>query len=127
MRKLLGLLNLGVTKWIAVAGAVIIIGLAWTCHYQREQIKEKNDALAVAGERLRQAAKAIRTRDNLIFSTAQDGGQSVTQVEKECKDAVLEAYDAGRESALPDGVRGSFADRANRGAFEGTVSGKSAR
>jgi hypothetical protein len=104
--------NLKWWMWIAV----FFIGLVFLCLNQRGQIKEKNAALVLASYELSSAAQAIRSRDKLIYSITQTGGQQWTKEEERCREQARAAYDAGATV----GVRNNR-ERQTSGAFAGSV------
>ena len=104
--------NLKWWMWIAV----FFTGLVFLCLWQRSQIEEKTTALQKASFELSAAASAIRSRDSLIYSITQTGGQQWTKEEERCREQARNAYDAG----VTVGVRNNR-ERQQHGAFAGSV------
>jgi len=116
MDRILGL-GLG---WKVTAGLGVVLFLSWIWIGQlNTKLQAKNDALVTAGYQLRLASTAIKVRDDLLRQQAQVGGTEWSQSEKECLNAVGQAYDAGvAAQRLP--VR----DRQSPGAFAGSLPSK---
>lgn len=119
----LGLKLTGARKWWTILGAVIsLLILANVWQFNRGQTLELK--LQSCSDEKIDKDNEITRMNSLISSQTRLGGQALTATEKECLDETQAAYDAGRNSALPDGVRLSPAELQRRSAWVGSVPAK---
>lgn len=127
MTKLINLVLklIGAWKWWTILGAVIAVLVAanvW--QYNRGQALELK--LQTCSDEQEDLRKELKRQSNLTSSQTRLGGQALSATEKECLDAIRQAYDDGRRGIPVDGVRASAAERQWAGAFARSVPAKRA-